>query len=858
MGTETGDRLGAAQQSSVRFTPQSPDLPPLAAATLRALTTLLGFLGVSGGPLPDFAQAALRWEKISDRKKAADALRLGDLRCLSDIVKHACKLGGQIIGSDDLIAKRNAALAMLRVHFWMDLIRSRTPGLPETGMALPAIDQEEATNRRLRAMELMLRAAINESYVDREALIERLRDLRPKEVEKWLRAADGRDILSGVEFQPLIELFVFPEHHARLYKGTPFLELFPEKRITLRHFLEDARELRNRLAHHKPITPNQSALLAMYFEEVIEPLAQAHVMGLLKTDPRGLENNGNGMPAWLDQLHARAAKSEMDSAFLRETAGRIKQDTTAILKRAGLVVALSVLIAAGVGATLLMTGGISIGVSNLQVAVKSVKQEVSSDPRKELMNQGTAWGPESLLKAMEVGDIRTVTLFLDGEMDPSTPYSGCNVLWYAIARNMAKAAEQIDLLAKRGYNFNAVVPCQPSASSDLTAAPLTTAILYRNGPVTEALLSHGAYVTSEMIAIFTQPPVLRTEFAETYGPKLLDYLNKQGAGLAPADALRQRGLPTTPEGVVQAIQLGDVSALRLFETLHTPFDQPATFLALAGAEQSSWFPDLLTILRRMGFDFAARGKTEDYQNAEPQSLLKHAIRLRSELATRALLDAGAPVTQAELDGLDMPYKLSMFSNKENEPGFPGRWRAELIKRRIAEVKPAAVSSPAPTFDMSPRVPASSVSFGAAESIPVPGLAPSKVQARAIAFVEIYFAQWSASNEQALASMARSYAARVDYFGRVTARSAVLTDKRNFALRWPIRSYTLRPGSVVAICEESGTVCTVSSVVEWDCRSPERKARSAGVVDFMIKVSWGNNDTEIVAENGTVVRRAPSQ
>ena len=866
MGTETGDRVGAWQQSSAQLTPKCPDLPPLTTATLHALTALLAFLGVGGSPLSDFAQAAQRWKKIPDRTKAAQALRLGDLKRLSDVVDHACKLGGYVIVTDDLVKKRNTVLAMLRVHFWLDLIRSRTPGFPETGMALPATDQEEATNRRLRAMELMLRAAINESYVDREALIERLRDLRPKEVDKWLRAADGQDILSGIEFQPLIELFVheieFPERYARLYEGTPFLKLFPDKRVTLRNFLEDARELRNRLAHHKPITPNQSALLALYFEEVIEPLAQAHAMGLLKADPRGLENDGNGMPAWLDLLHARAAQSELDSAFLKETTGRIKQDTTAILKRTGLVVALSLLIAAGVGATLLMTGGVSIGVSNLQVAVKSVKQEVSADPQKELANLGVPWTREAYFMALVQGDIREARLFAAAGMPLQDPdYAVCQL----VQRKSPNFDAILDIIVAAGLNVK--IPHQNC--QNLREPPeslLTGAVRAANGPAIDSLLARGVRVTRASFTAFEgmNPSDFTTErpaaFTAKYRPLLEAHMSQQ-APLPPLDELRARGFDTGSDGVGAAITQHDVEALRLFATLKIPISPEATFENLCGMVDSYGddLADMLAVLKMMSFDINRPSRACSASAQPALTLLTLAVKSRNDQQTKALLDLGANPTRETIEALQYPF--GRIDGRRPDPAYPVKWQPlleQLMSRRSAAATPVAALSSTPAFDVSHDVAASTSTPVAAQSVPVPDLALSKAQARALAFTDMYLAQWSAPNEQAMTSMASSYATRVEYFGKATTRSDLLIDKLRFASRWPIRSYTTRPGSVVLVCEENGTVCTINSVVEWDCRSPKRNARSAGVSDFVIKVSWGSDGAKIISENGTVVRRTSTQ
>ena len=169
--------------------------------------------------------------------------------------------------------------------------------------------------------------------------------------------------------------------------------------------------------------------------------------------------------------------------------------------------------------------------------------------------------------------------------------------------------------------------------------------------------------------------------------------------------------------------------------------------------------------------------------------------------------------------------------------------------------PQAPAQAAPDLGFAPPIAAQR-----APALPTPGLrsAVPAAQARATAYAETYLAQWSAPNDQALAAMARSYAATVDFYGKPVPRAALLAQKRAYALRWPARSYIARPGSVVASCGADGNVCTVTGLVEWDCRSTERNAHAAGVAEFTITVVWGADGPGIVAESGAVLARTPSR
>ena len=163
--------------------------------------------------------------------------------------------------------------------------------------------------------------------------------------------------------------------------------------------------------------------------------------------------------------------------------------------------------------------------------------------------------------------------------------------------------------------------------------------------------------------------------------------------------------------------------------------------------------------------------------------------------------------------------------------------------------------------VAPALPTAPPIAGQTPGAPVVSSAPSSAasvaQEHATAFAFSYLAQWSAPNDLALAAMSRSYAETVDFYGKPISRAALLAQKRAYMLRWPIRSYVPRPGSVAADCDAGGNVCKVTGLVEWDCRSVERHTHAAGVAEFMMIVVWNGEREAIISESGAVVARAPS-
>jgi hypothetical protein len=124
----------------------------------------------------------------------------------------------------------------------------------------------------------------------------------------------------------------------------------------------------------------------------------------------------------------------------------------------------------------------------------------------------------------------------------------------------------------------------------------------------------------------------------------------------------------------------------------------------------------------------------------------------------------------------------------------------------------------------------------------------------IVFVNDYWAHWSESNEDALAYLAKIYADEVDFYGKQVSRHKLMDEKRRFAERWPERVYTARPTSISTHCDADSATCTVTGVVDWDCRSAARRAKSIRVANFTFRLTLTTNRVAIVGESGSVIHR----
>jgi hypothetical protein len=122
------------------------------------------------------------------------------------------------------------------------------------------------------------------------------------------------------------------------------------------------------------------------------------------------------------------------------------------------------------------------------------------------------------------------------------------------------------------------------------------------------------------------------------------------------------------------------------------------------------------------------------------------------------------------------------------------------------------------------------------------------------FAFTYLASWSALNQVTLASAASFYAPTVKYHGRMRTRGSILEEKRQFAQRWPDRTYRYRPETTQVACETSGARCTVRSIFDFAAANSRQGRRSRGIGDHELVVSFASGKPVIASETSRVLRR----
>lgn len=415
-------------------------------AALEALAGLLGLLGHdSASRDPEALKTALQRVISQGGGYKAVTARCGfsnDERSkvlVSRMYDMADRTRDQDSKADDLIANRNAVLAQLRVLVLVENIDGiRSPKSLLDLETVTAASDEERARRQARAIELIIRSLITERYVDQDRLILRLRELFKEEVvQSWLSKADKGDVLSGAEFSRLATLFVDPKEFAdfkeKLFEPSPFLTLLRDKRKTIADFLNDIREVRNALAHHKKLGSLQVLLLDKYFDEIVTPIQNGFDRDQTGIDPKAyLSADANELNRFFDSVKediqdVRDSVAELSEDLKQIDANvekvQVKVDETnnevrgigaRLRKHGGLILVAVVLTAATLGISLRTLGK----ADDFGKKIENVKKETSDDPKKELANRGIPWKVESLEEAVRRGDVEAIKLFKDGGMDP--------------------------------------------------------------------------------------------------------------------------------------------------------------------------------------------------------------------------------------------------------------------------------------------------------------------------------------------------------------------------------------------------------------------------------------------------------
>ncbi|WP_238232301.1 hypothetical protein [Methylobacterium thuringiense] len=118
----------------------------------------------------------------------------------------------------------------------------------------------------------------------------------------------------------------------------------------------------------------------------------------------------------------------------------------------------------------------------------------------------------------------------------------------------------------------------------------------------------------------------------------------------------------------------------------------------------------------------------------------------------------------------------------------------------------------------------------------------------------YLDSVSAPNGAMLAAAPRFYGDRVRFHGRTMSIAALVAEKRRFVRRWPERRYAAQDGTLRTACNAASATCIVRTVIGFSAQNPERGARSQGLSELNLTISFAGDRPVIVSESSRVLRR----
>lgn len=127
-------------------------------------------------------------------------------------------------------------------------------------------------------------------------------------------------------------------------------------------------------------------------------------------------------------------------------------------------------------------------------------------------------------------------------------------------------------------------------------------------------------------------------------------------------------------------------------------------------------------------------------------------------------------------------------------------------------------------------------------------------AAATRLTDQYLDSVSGPGDAMVAAAPRFYAERVQFHGRTLSLAALIAEKRRFVRRWPERRYEAQGGATRTACNAATATCIVRTTFDFRADNPARGARSQGVSELSLTISFAGPRPLIVAESSRVLRR----
>ena len=268
-------------------------------------------------------------------------------------------------------------ISCFRISLWLETI-CKNVGL--TFDLDELISNEEMAIKQVRALELIIRAVVNENFGGKENVLAKLKELFNQDVvAKWLKSADETGVLSGTTFSELSNIFL----DKNIFKSveeifeSSQLKLSKSSRESLRFILEDIRVIRNAIAHNKKISFIQIEALNEYYRAITILIKESNYNSInpdayldldkvnIETFLSSLKEDNKSILTGVDEV-----KSEVKD---------IKNDTTVVRKHTSIILVGTVISLITTGIILYFVSKQSEATDEMSVYLKDVNELVTGD-----------------------------------------------------------------------------------------------------------------------------------------------------------------------------------------------------------------------------------------------------------------------------------------------------------------------------------------------------------------------------------------------------------------------------------------------------------------------------------------------
>lgn len=350
--------------SLIRFIGDKPDAPNNIGAAVTLYGKLKGELGS---------------ETIAEKLK----LSLPELQVFERTIRDMSRRLDKFDEKDEY-AVRNTIIGILKYFSWAETLTAK-------GVDLHVFDDiegstsEEYGYKQIRAIELIIRALINERFNDQQNLEKELKIIfKPDVIDTWIKSGDKNNLLSGTTFSELSSLFVNKtefKNYLPLFLDSNHLTFIKDNRKTIFNFLDDVRRIRNILAHNKHISNIQLSLLDLYYDELISPIQEAHDQDETTVDPSVfIDVSKEELDGYFNNLHEDINTIKDELADFRDSVesslGIIAEDTSHIKKEASIIKSKTNIVLAGISILIIGFASIHYLVNRTSSETSEIKEGV--------------------------------------------------------------------------------------------------------------------------------------------------------------------------------------------------------------------------------------------------------------------------------------------------------------------------------------------------------------------------------------------------------------------------------------------------------------------------------------------------